>query len=110
MAFRIISEFVGPSNASGFVQDACETLLLFLPTGGGLYAFARAKRSNPVRNIFLSSESPDVEQAAQATTQDKRMDLMLQEAVEWLQASLGKGHGRFQCLGSHGPSGSTGSL
>ena len=26
------------------------------------------------------------EQAAQATTQDKRMELMLQEAVEWLQA------------------------
>lgn len=47
-----------------------------------------AKRSNPVRNIFLSSLRARMfaEQAAQATTQDKRMDLMLQEAVEWLQA------------------------
>ena len=47
-----------------------------------------ARRSNPVRNIFLSGlrDCMFAEQAAQATTQDKRMELMLQEAVEWLQA------------------------
>ena len=44
------------------------------------------------------------EQAAQATTQDKRMDLMLQEAVEWLQAGASeKAMAGFPVAGSHGP-------
>ena len=47
-----------------------------------------ARRPNPVHNIFLRGLRARMfaEQAAQATTQDKRMELMFQEAVEWLQA------------------------
>ena len=75
MAFRIISEFVGPSNASGFVQDACGSYP-FLPTGGGsTEAMVQrleklAKGPIPV-HIFLSSLRARMfaEQASQATTQ-----------------------------------------